>query len=79
VQLIEDHKPQVGEQERAIRMAQQKRELFRRGQQDIRRRLALALALGDGRVTAAGFDRDVQAHLSDRRRQVARDVDGQGL
>ena len=55
------------------------RELLGRGEQDVRRVAALALALRGRRVAGAGLDADRQAHLGDRRLEVARDVDRERL
>ena len=63
----------------ARRAGEQQRQALRRGQQDLRRVLALAGAAVGGRVAGAGLDADGQAHLLDRRGQVARDVDRQRL
>ena len=58
---------------------EQQRELLGRGQQDVGRIAALALALRGRRVAGAGLDADRQPHLGDRRFEVARDVDRQRL
>ena len=62
-----------------MRIGDQQRHLFRRGDQNVRRMLALAQALGVRRVAGAGFNRDGQGHLGHRCLEVAGDVDGQGL
>lgn len=77
--LVDDDVAQVGEiAARAFPGAEQ-RQLLRRGQQDVGRVEPLALALGDAGIAGAGFDPDRQAHLLDRRRQVALHVDRQRL
>ena len=58
---------------------EQQRELLRRGQQDVGRIAALALALRGRRVAGAGLDPDRQPHLGDRRLEIARDVDRERL
>ncbi len=79
MQLIEHDLSEVREQPRPVFMRQQQRELFRRCQQDMRRFRALALAFRRRRIAAARFDRNVEPHLRNRRRQVAGNIDGQRL
>ncbi len=79
VELVEHHTAQVGEQGVAVGRGQQQRELLRRGQQDVRRRGTLALALGDRGVAGARLDREPQRQVGGGDAQVALDVDGQRL
>jgi hypothetical protein len=79
MQLVEDDVFQVLEEALRLAVGEQQRHLFRRRQQDIRRRQLLALALGGRRVAGAVLDGDRQAHLLDRLHQVALDVDGERL
>ena len=79
MQLVEHHAPETAEQIRRVGAGQQQRQLLRRGQQDVRRIAALALAFRCRRVAGAGLDADRQAHLADRRFEVARDIDGERL
>ena len=79
MQFVEHDALERAEQIRRVGGGQQQRKLLRRRQQDVRRIAALALALGGRGVAGAGLDADRQAHLGDRRFQVARDIDGQRL
>ncbi len=79
MQFVEDHALERAEQIRRIGRGQQQRELLRRGQQDLRRIAALALALRGRRVAGARLDADRQPHFGDRRFQIARDIDGERL
>ena len=79
MQLVEDDALERAEQIRRVGGGEQQRQLLRRGQQDLRRVAALALALGGRRVAGARLDADRQAHLGDRRFQVARDIDSERL
>ena len=79
VDLVDDHAGQALEIEpRALPGAEQ-RQLLGGGQEDVRRLHPLALAARDPGVAGAALGDDGQAHLEDRRHQVALDVDGQGL
>ncbi len=69
----------IAQHVRRTRIGDQQRNLFRRGDQNVGRLLALALALGMRRVAGARLDRDGQRHLANRRFQIARDIDGQRL
>ena len=77
MQLVEHDALQRGEQERRVVGGQQQRQLFRRGEQDVRRIAPLPLPPRHRRVAGAGLDPDRQRHLGNRRLQIARDVDGQ--
>ena len=79
MQLVEHDPPQRAEQIGRVGRGENERELLGRGQQNVRRVAALALALGGRRVAGAGLDPDRQRHLGDRRFEVARDVDGERL
>ncbi len=79
MQFVEDHALQRAEQIRRIGGRQQQRELFRRGEQDVRRIAALTRALRHRRVAGAGLDPDRQTHFGDRRFEIARDVDRERL
>ena len=79
MQLIEHHALERAEQIRRIGRGEQQRELLRRGQHDVGRIAALALAFRCGRVAGARLDADRQFHLRNRRFEVARDVHGQRL
>ncbi len=79
MQLVEHDALQRAEQERRIVGGQQQRQLFGRGQQNIRRIAPLPLPARHRRVAGAGLDLDREAHLGDRRLQVARDIDRERL
>ena len=66
VQLVEHDGAQMFEQPRGIAMRQEQRQLFGRGEQNIGRRMALALAAAGRRIAGAGFDADVESHFGDR-------------
>ena len=68
-----------GEQRDAVLVAEQQAQRFGRGQQHLRRPHALPRLAVGGRVAGAGLDPDRQAHLLDRRQQVALHVDRQRL
>ncbi len=77
MQLVEDHRIEIGEQKGSVGMAQHQRHLLGRREQHVRRPLALALAAGDGRIAGSRLAADLEAHFLDRRHQVARHVGGQ--
>jgi hypothetical protein len=79
VNLVDHHRVQVGEKNRAVLVAEQQTERFGRGQQHVRRTDALARLAVRGRVAGAGLDADVEAHLLDRRQEVALHVHRQRL
>ena len=64
---------------RGARIGDEERDLLGRGDEDVGRLLALALAPRMRRVAGARLDADRQAHLRDRRFEIARDVDGERL
>ncbi len=79
VDLVDHDRLEAGEQERAVLIAEQQAQRFGRGQQDLRRPHPLARLAVGGRVAGAGLDPDRQAHLADRRQQIALDVDRERL
>ena len=79
VDLVENDGVEVGEQIGAVGVAEQQRQLLRRRHQDVGRRAPLPRAARHRRVAGARLGADRQLHLRDRRRQVARHVDGQRL
>ena len=79
VQLVEHDALERGEQERRVVGGQQQRQLLGRGEQDVRRIAPLPLPPRHRRVAGAGLDLDRQAHLGNRRLQIARDVDRERL
>jgi hypothetical protein len=66
MQFVEHHALEAPEQIWRVGRGQDERQLLGRGQQDVRRIAALALALGGGRVAGARLDADRQIHLGDR-------------
>ena len=79
MQFIDDDSFQIAQQMRDCRITNQQGHLLWRGDQDVRRRRADALALGCRRIARAGFDGDGKRHLHHRLFQIAGDVDGQGF
>ena len=79
MQLVEHDALQRREQKRRVVGRQQQRQLFGRGEQDIRRIAPLPLPPRHRRVAGAGLDLDRQTHLGDRRFQIARDIDRERL
>ena len=79
MQLVDDDGTKVLKHLHRLPRRQQQRELFRRGQQDVRWGLLLPLPLRLRRVTGACFKRHRQCHLPDRRIEILRDVVGQRL
>jgi len=79
VDLVDHHAPETGEQRIAFRVAEEQRERFGGGQEDVGRAGALAgLAVGRG-IAGAGLNADGEAHFLDRSQQVTLDVMGEGL
>jgi hypothetical protein len=79
VDLVDDHAGQALEIEpRALPGAEQG-QLLRRGEQDVGGLHPLPLPPRDSGVAGAALGHDRQAHLKDRRHQVALDVHGEGL
>ena len=79
MQLVDDHAAQAGEELRGVGIGQQQRQRFRRGHQEVGRPLALAQAAALRRVAGAALGPHRQAHLGDRRLEVAADVGRQRL
>ncbi len=79
VQLVEHDAPETAEQVGRIGACQQQCELFGRGQQNVGRIAALALALRGRRIAGAGLDADRETHFADRRFEVAGDIDRKRL
>src|SRR5581483_1287436 len=79
VQFVEHDAAQAAEQIWRVGAGEDERELLGRGQEDVRRIAALALAFRGRRVAGAGLDADRQPHLGDRLLEIARDVDRQRL
>ena len=70
MQLVEHDAPSEPNRYGASAVGEQERELLGRGQQDVRRIAALALALRARRVAGARLDADRQPHLGDRRSRL---------
>ena len=79
MQFVEHDALERGEQKRRVVRRQQQRQLFRRGEQNIRRIAPLPLPPRHRRIAGAGLDLDRQPHLGNRRLQIARDVDRERL
>jgi hypothetical protein len=79
VQLVDDHPAHRAEHPWRFRHGNEQRHLLGRGDQDVGRMMALALALGGRRVAGPRLDADRQAHLARRPFEIACDVDGQRL
>ena len=79
MQLVQHHPPQGGEKMLPIGARQQERQLLGRGEQDLRGIAPLALALGGGGVASARLHPHPQAHVRNRRLQIARHIHSQRL
>jgi hypothetical protein len=79
MEFVDDDRSQAREHHRRVRIRQQESQRLRRRQQDVWRRLALALAPVGRRIAGSALDPHRQADLLDRRLQVARDVGGERL
>ncbi len=79
MQFVDDDHAKRAEKARSIAMRQHQRNLLWRGQENVGRPEALALAAGGRRIAGAGLERDRQPHLGNRLSQVAGDVDGERL
>jgi hypothetical protein len=77
MQLVEHDALERREQIWRIVGGEQQRELLGRREQDIRRIAPLTLAPRHRRVAGAGLHLHRQAHLRNRRLEVARNVDGE--
>ncbi len=75
MQLIQHHIFQVTEKALGLLVGEQQRDLFRCGQQDIRRAHLLALAFRLGRVAGAGFDDNRQTHFGNGLGEITLDID----
>ena len=69
----------VANKRRRIGAGEQQGELFGRGEQDVGRLAALALAFARRRVAGAGLDADGKSHFGDGNFEIARHVDGERL
>jgi hypothetical protein len=79
VQLIHHHAGQALEHLRRLWIGDQERKRFRRGQQDVRGRGALARPAIRRGVAGPDLAPDRQRHFGDRRRKIAPDVGGERL
>ena len=79
MQFVEDDTLEAVEIGFGILRRHHQRHLLRRGQQDVRRLAALAVAFRDRCIARARLDADRQAHLGNRLFQVAFDIDGERL
>ena len=79
VQLIDHDAAEMAEDLLRVGVGEHQRQALRRRHQDLRRLGPLALALGGGGVSRAGFGADRQAEFGDRAFQVALDIDRQRL
>ena len=76
MQLVEDTKFKSRKEPMRILRGNQKRQLLRSGQQNVRRIYFLTPALVDGRVSTARFQRDIQSDFSHRRGRISMYIDG---
>ncbi len=74
MQFVQHHALERAEQKRRVGTGEQQRDLFRRGEQNVRRIAALALTFRHRRVAGAGLEANGQTHFRHRRFEVARDV-----
>ena len=74
VEFVEDHIFEIGEDIARVPSRDQKRQLFGRRQEDVRRLQLLALALDLAGVAGARLQRDGKAHLGDGAFQIAANV-----
>ena len=79
VDLVDDDRAEVLEHRDAVGIAQQQRQRFGRGQQDLRRLDPLPRFPIRGRIPGARLDADIDTHLVDRRQQIALHVDRERL
>ena len=77
--LVDDDGAQAVKHPRRIGIADQQRQRLGRGQQDLRRVIALALLAVRRRIAGPRLDPDIDSHFGDRFEQVARDIDRQRL
>ena len=74
VQLVENDRLEIGEEIGGVGVAEQQRDLLGRGEQDVGRFCALALAAGEAGIAGARFGADLEAHLGDGCGKVAGDI-----
>jgi len=79
VQLVDHDAFQPPEDGRRVGVGEQQRQGFRRGQQDLRRLLALALAFRLRGVAGAGLGGDGKSEFCDRGFEIAMDIDRKRL
>ena len=79
MQFVEHDTPQRPKQKGRVGARQQQRQLFWRGEQNIRWIAALALALRRWRIAGTRLQPHRKPHLAHRNFQVAGDVDGERL
>ena len=79
VQLVEDHRLQIGKEGFRILGRDQQRQLLGRRQEDVRRTQFLALATVLAGIAGARLDLDPQTHLFHRCGEVALDIRGERL
>ena len=79
VDLVQDHHREIPEIGPAPRPSAEQGQLLGRGHQDVGREQPLALALVDAGVAGARLHGDTEAHLRDRRLQVAVHIHRQRL
>ena len=79
VDLVDDDRLELGEHREAVGIAEQQRQRFGRGQQNLRRLGPLPRLAVARRIPGARLDPDVEPHLVDRRNQVALHVHRQRL
>ena len=64
VQFVEDHRVEIGEETPGVGRREEERRLLRRGEEDVRRRELLALALVEGRVAGPRLEPDRASPIS---------------
>ena len=79
VHLVDDHAFQRREHMHAVFVAEQQRQRFRGGQQDMRRLDPLACLAVRRRITRPRLYANGQAHFLNRHEQIAADVGGKRL
>ena len=79
VQLVEDHRLQIGKESFRVLGCDQQRQLLGRREEDVRRTQLLALATVLAGIAGARLDLDPEAHLFHRGGKIALDVRGERL
>ena len=79
MQLVDHDAAQAGEELLGVGVAEQQRQRFRRGHQQVRRALALAQAPALRRVPGPAFRPHRQLHLGNRQFEIAANIGRQGL